>query len=292
MGGSAASAVATAMIKDVYESRNREVILAWVSSMVFISPTAAPPLLGAVLLGFTSWRGIFFVLAVIGLLALGGSLALQETLEKERRYTGSLLQSMGRLAAVAKNPGFSSLLIIFSLLNFSSMAFIASSSYIYIDGFGLGAETYSLYFAFNALGMIGGPALYLRLSRRAARRSIIMAGFAAVSAGGLLVYLFGDGQPWAFALSLFPSTLMGSCIRTPGTNLMLEQQREDTGSSAALMSCAAMIVGSLGMAVISHDGNDTIRVLGAMNILAGLACLGLWLLLAGRSFVKDVPERG
>jgi len=32
--------------------------------------------------------------------------------------------------------------------------------------------------------------------------------------------------------------------------------------------------------------------LGAMNILAGLMCLGLWLLLAGRSFVKDVPERG
>jgi len=76
VGGSAASAVATAMIKDVYESRNREVILAWVSSMVFISPTAAH-LLGAVLLGLTSWRGIFFVLAVIGLLALGGSLALQ-----------------------------------------------------------------------------------------------------------------------------------------------------------------------------------------------------------------------
>jgi DHA1 family bicyclomycin/chloramphenicol resistance-like MFS transporter len=289
-GGSAASAVATAMIKDVYQSRNREVILAWVSSMVLISPTVAPAI-GAVLLGFTSWRGIFVVLAGIGILALAGSLALEETLDREQRSYRTLWQSMGRLAVVARNPGFASLLLIFSLLSASSMAFIASSSYIYIEGFGLSEKMYSLYFAFNALGMIGGPALYLQLSRRTARRSIIMAGFACISAGGLLVYLFGQGQPWAFAMSLFPATLMGSCIRTPGTNLMLEQQKEDTGSAAALMACSAILTGSLGMAVISQEWGDTIRILAAMNIFVGLACLALWLLLANRPFIKQIPER-
>jgi len=288
VGASAASAVATAMIKDVYESRNREVILAWVTSMVLISPMTAPAF-GAVLLGFTSWRGVFLVLGLIGLLALAGCLALQETLE--RRYTGTFCQSMGRLAVVARNPGFISLLLIFSLLSFSGMAYIASSAYIYIDGFSLSEKLYSLYFAFNALGMIGGPALYLRLSRRLPRRSIIMAGFAFISAGGLLVYLLGSREPWVFALCLFPATIMSSCIRTPGANLMLEQQEEDTGSAVALMSCAAVLMGSLGMAVISQDWGDTVKVLGAMNILVGVACLGLWVLLAGRPFVKQIPER-
>lgn len=288
VGASAASAVATAMIKDVYESRNREVILAWVTSMVLISPMTAPAF-GAILLGFTSWRGVFLALGGIGLLALVGSLALQETLE--RRYTGTLCQSMGRLAVVAKNPGFLSLLIIFSLLSFSGMAYIASSSYIYIDGFSLSEKIYSLYFAFNALGMIGGPALYLRLSRRLSRRSIIIAGFAAISTGGLLVYLFGSREPWMFAACLFPATIMSSCIRTPGSNLMLEQQEEDTGSAVALMSCFAVFMGSLGMAVISQEWGDTVRMLGAMNILVGLACLVLWVLLAGRPFVKQIPER-
>lgn len=288
VGASAASAVATAMIKDVYESRNREVILAWVSSMVLISPMVAPAF-GAILLGFTSWRGVFLVLGGIGLLALAGSLALEETLES--RYSGSLWQSLGRLGLVAKNPGFLSLLLIFSLLSFSGMAYIASSSYIYIDGFSLSEKLYSLYFAFNALGMIGGPALYLRLSRRFARRSIIMAGFAFISAGGLLVYLFGSQEPWMFAACLFPATIMSSCIRTPGANLMLEQQEEDTGSAVALMSCFGVLMGSMGMAVISQNWGDTVRVLGAMNILVGLACLGLWVLLAGRPFVKQIPER-
>lgn len=286
VGGSSASAVAMAMIKDVYDSRNREMILAWVSSMVLISPMAAP-VLGALLLGITSWRGIFVLLGVIGLIALSGSLALVETLNT--RYTGTLGQSIGRLAVVAKNPGFLSLLIIFSLLSFSSMAFIASSSYIYIDGFGLNEKLFSLYFAFNALGMIGGPMLYLRLSRRFTRSSIIIAGFASTFLGGLLIYLLGSLQPWMFAACLFPATIMGSCIRTPGTNLMLEQQEEDTGSAAALMSCFGILMGSMGMGIISLEWSNTIRILGSMNILVGLACLGLWLLLAGRPFIKQIP---
>jgi len=254
--------------------------------MVLISPMAAP-VLGAVLLGITSWRGVFVVLGVIGLIALSGSLALVETLNK--RYNGTLGQSIGRLAVVGKNPGFLSLLIIFSLLSFSSMAFIASSSYIYIDGFGLSEKLFSLYFAFNALGMIGGPMLYLRLSRRLARRSIIIAGFASTFLGGLLVYLLGSLQPWIFAVCLFPATIMGSCIRTPGTNLMLGQQEDDTGSASALMSCFGILMGSMGMTIISQEWSNTILVLGSMNILVGLVCLGLWLILSERPFVKQIP---
>ena len=286
IGGSSASAVAMAMIKDVYDSRNREMILAWVSSMVLISPMAAP-VLGALLLGFTSWRGVFVVLGVIGFVALSGSLALVETLNT--RYTGTLSQSIGRLAVVLKNPGFLSLLIVFSLLSFSSMAFIASSSYIYIDGFGLSEKLFSLYFAFNALGMIGGPMLYLRLSKRFRRYSIIIAGFISTFLGGLLVYHLGSLQPWIFALCLFPATIMGSCIRTPGANLMLEQQEEDTGSASALMSCFGILMGSMGMTVISQEWSNTIRILGLMNILVGVLCLGLWLLLSNRPFVKQIP---
>jgi len=286
IGGSSASAVAMAMIKDVYDSRNREMILAWVSSMVLISPMAAP-VLGALLLGFTSWRGVFVVLGVIGLIAFSGSLALVETLNT--RYTGTLSQSIGRLAVVLKNPGFLSLLIVFSMLSFSSMAFIASSSYIYINGFGLSEKLFSLYFAFNALGMIGGPMLYLRLSKRFRRYSIIIAGFISTFLGGLLVYHLGSLQPWIFALCLFPATIMGSCIRTPGANLMLEQQEEDTGSASALMSCFGILMGSMGMTVISQEWSNTIRILGLMNILVGVLCLCLWLLLSNRPFVKQIP---
>ncbi|MCX6677687.1 MAG: MFS transporter [Methanothrix sp.] len=160
IGGSGAFSVATAIIKDVYDSKNRETILALVQSMVLISPMAAP-VLGAFLLSFTTRRGVFLILGGIGLLVLALSVALEETVEN--RYTGTARQAWGRLIAVAKNPGFATLLMIFSLLSVSGLAFIASSSYIYINGFHQSEQVYSYYFAFNALGMIAGPVLYLRL---------------------------------------------------------------------------------------------------------------------------------
>jgi len=288
LGGSGAFAVATAIIKDVYDSKNRETILALVQSMVLISPMAAP-VLGALLLRITSWRGVFLILGGIGLLALAGSMALQETTDK--RFTGTAGQAWGRIASVARNPGFTSLLMIFSMLSVSSMAFIAASSYIYINDFGLSEQVYSYYFAFNALGMISGPVLYLRLARRFSRRSIIMSCFATISASGLMIALLGSIKPIVFALVLLPATLMASCVRTPGANLMLEQQEEDTGSASALMSCFGIFMGSIGMTIISLPWRNPIQVLGAMNILTGLTCLAFWLILSNKPFIKQIPDR-
>ena len=94
VGGSAAGAIATAMVKEVYQGRKRESVLAIVQSMVLISPALAP-VLGAFLLGFTTWRGVFWTLAGIGLLALTGSLLLEETITV--RNSGKVLHSLGRL---------------------------------------------------------------------------------------------------------------------------------------------------------------------------------------------------
>jgi DHA1 family bicyclomycin/chloramphenicol resistance-like MFS transporter len=102
IGGSGAFAVATAMIKDVYDSKSREPILAMVQSMVLISPVAAP-VLGALLLKFMSWRGVFWTLAFIGLLALAGSTALQETIDE--RNSGSMVRALGGALQSCKESG-------------------------------------------------------------------------------------------------------------------------------------------------------------------------------------------
>jgi DHA1 family bicyclomycin/chloramphenicol resistance-like MFS transporter len=133
-GGSSASAVATAIVKDVYKGRRRESVLAIVQSMVVISPTFAP-VIGASMLPFASWRGLFWTLALIGVVSLIGCLLLEETIQK--RSPGSVAQSMRRLGTVLSNKGFTSLLLVFSLVSVASLAFISSSSYIYQVGFGL-----------------------------------------------------------------------------------------------------------------------------------------------------------
>ncbi|MDK2989657.1 MAG: transporter, family, multidrug resistance protein [Methanoculleus sp.] len=283
IGGSAASAVAMAMVKDVYDGRKRESVLALVQSMVVISPAVAP-VLGAFMLPYTSWRGLFVTLALIGIVSMAGALLLQETVPS--RYAGTVTQSVRRLGAVLKSPGFASLLIVFSLVSTASLAFVSASSYIYQDGFGLSERWYSFYFALNAVALISGPFFYLWLSRHFGRRSIVGAGFAVMIAAGALVCLFGGRGPLVLALTLFPASLMGSCVRPPGAFLMLDQQKEDTGSASALINCSSLVFGSAGMILVFLDGSNLVFSLGAINVAAGVACLLGWTAIGRRGLVR------
>jgi DHA1 family bicyclomycin/chloramphenicol resistance-like MFS transporter len=238
--------------------------------MVTIAPVVAP-VLGAYLLKIMSWRGIFWTLTFIGVIALAGGLFFEESIEQ--RTSGGLLQSFGHLGRVLQNRGFTYLLILFSVGGISALAFIASSTYIYQDGFHLSSQAYSFYFSLNALGSIVAPMIYLWLARRFHAEKIILACYVMTAASGLLVCILGNLQPWIFALCILPATISGNCIRPPSTNMMLEQQKGDTGAVSSLMGCTGLLMGSLGIQLISRPWSNTIIALGIITF--GLAFLSL-----------------
>ncbi len=262
IGGSAAGAVATAVVKDVYNGKQRESVLAVVQSMVTISPAVAP-VLGAFLLKVMSWRGVFWTLMGIGVLALVGSLLFEETIRE--RNVGRLHQSFLRMGKVLQNSRFTMLWVLFSLTSVASLAFITSSTYIYQENFLLSSQVYSLYFSVNALAMTVGPMLYLWLSKRFDVQKIIRFCFGSAALSGVLVILLGNLQPWVFALCILPSTLANSCVRPPSVNLMLDQQENDSGSVSSLIGCMGLLMGSLGMQLMSLNWGNPIIALGILT---------------------------
>ena len=283
-GSGAAVAVVTAMVKDLYSGHKRESVLAIVMAMVMVGPVVAP-VMGAWLLKFMSWKAIFWVLASVGIVAFFLSLLLDETIQE--RYSGSLLQSLGRLAVVLKNPGFSVLLGIFSLVPLPLMAFIAASSFVYIQGFGMTEELYSFYFAFNSLGALAGPLLYLRLSRWIAPGNIITGCFGLLMICGIVLDVAGSSSPSLFALTMLTATIAMSLLRPPTANLLLSQQQTDTGSAASLINFMGMFMGSIGMFLISMEAGGLIPSLGLMQIVVGAVCGSLWLLVRRKSFIRQ-----
>lgn len=273
IGGSAAGTVATAIVKDVYSGKKRESVLAIVQSMVLIAPAVAP-VLGAFLMNIMSWRGIFWTLTGIGAVALVGSLLFEESIAQ--RTSGMLIESFGRLERVLRNRGFTYLLVLFSIGTISVLAFISSSTYIYQNGFNLSAQVYSFYFSLNALGMIAGPMIYLRLSKRFNAEHIIQAGFVTIAASGLLVCILGNLQPWIFALCILPALSASSCLRPPSANLMMEQQKGDTGAVSSLMGCTGILMGSLGIQLISMPWGNTIIALGIITFSIAVVNLLAW----------------
>ncbi len=287
LGGSAGTVVATAMVKDLYSGREREKVMATIMSMVIIAPMVAP-VFGALLLKYTSWRTIFLMLAAIGAAALLGGMLFRETLSE--KFTGSIVGSWYRLLVVLKNLGFSSLLLIFSLAPIALMAFLASASYIYIDGFGLTEGQFSLFFAFNATCAMGGPMIYMRMRRHIEPRLIITVCFTLIAVCGVIVSVFGHISPWILALSVGPVTMAVLAVRVPGTHLMLEQQEEDSGSASALINFFAMFMGSMGMHLVTLWPGSLVVNLGHIQIGVGVICCILWLLCRNRPFILQPPS--
>ena len=280
-GGSAVTVVATAIVKDLYDGRERERVMATVMSMVIIAPMLAP-VLGAFLLKIASWRVVFLALAGIGFVAAVVTGFFDETLKE--RYAGSIIHSWGRLIVVLKNPGFSFLLGIFSIVPMAMMAFLASSSFIYISGFGLSEQKFSFFFAFNALFAMIGPTLYMRLSQYISPRIIISACFTLLMCCGVVVSTLGHLSPWLFAAAVAPATLAVITMRVPGANLMLNQQEHDTGSASALINFLAMIMGSFGMFLVSLNPLYLIESLGIIQFLVGMTGGVLWFLVRNKSY--------
>ncbi|WP_442806225.1 multidrug effflux MFS transporter [Vibrio splendidus] len=280
--GSAITVIATAIVKDLYDGREREKIMATIMSLVIIAPMVAP-VFGAFLLKIASWRMMFVTLAIFGAFASVLALCYRETLES--KYQGSIFRSWGRLAVVMKNRSFIKLLVIFSITPMALMGFLAAGSYIYINDFGLTEQQFSYAFAFNALCASFGPTLYMKLSYQVSVQKVISACFALLAIAGIFTLTVGGLSPWFFMFIAAPATLMVIIMRVPGTNLMLNQQDHDTGSAVALIQFFSMICGSLGMILVSIRPDSLIENLGFIQLSVGILGGLMWLMVRNKEYV-------
>ncbi|WP_122082781.1 multidrug effflux MFS transporter [Vibrio coralliirubri] len=280
--GSAITVIATAIVKDLYDGREREKIMATIMSLVIIAPMVAP-VFGAFLLKIASWRMMFVTLAIFGAFASVLACCYRETLET--KYQGSMFRSWGRMGVVMKNSSFLKLLLIFSIIPMALMGFLAAGSYIYIDHFGLTEQQFSYAFAFNALCASFGPTIYMKLSYRMPVQKVISGCFALLALAGIFTLTIGDLSPWFFMFIAAPATLMAIIMRVPGTNLMLNQQDHDTGSAVALIQFFSMICGSLGMVLVSIRPESLIENLGFIQLSVGTLGGLMWLMVRSKEFV-------
>lgn len=273
-GGSAVTVVAVAIIKDLYDGREREKVMATIMSLVVIAPMVAP-VIGALLLKVATWQMIFVVLGIFGLLSIVLSLCLTETLAS--RYSGSVVRSWGRLGVVLKNPRFLLLLAVFSLTPMSMMAFVAAGPYIYVEHFNFSEQEFSYIFAINALFASFGPRAYIKITQYWSASRIISFCFMLLILCGVLTFSFGEASAWLFAPLIGLATLATITTRVPGTNFMLEQQDKDTGSAVAIIQFTSMICGAMGMMLVSVESGSLIKSLGVIQLSIGVTSGLLWL---------------
>lgn len=277
LGAGGMVAVSMAVVKDAFYGTTKNRVLALVQAMAVIAPMVAP-VIGAFLLQFVSWRGTFGVLIATGAVNLAASF-FEETLSESERYKGSFWSTFGRLAVVGKNVGFTGVLTVFSLLAAPYMAYVAVSSYVYVQYFGLSEQVYSYFFAANSFFAVVGPFLYMKLIGIVSPRQFTYGCFIFTVVAAAALLTVGSISPWWFLIAFLPVTIMESAARPFSTAILLDQQKTDIGSASSLINAVNTVFGSLGMMLGALNWSNFIEGLGIITAVCVTLAIAGWLAL-------------
>jgi len=199
LGAAGPRIVSLALIRDLYQGREMARVTSFVM-MIFILIPAVAPSIGAVVIAFTGWRGIFGAFIVFGLIGvLWLNLRQQETLPPARRRPLTVVS----LAAAAREVLADREVRVYTVvmtLGFGQMfAVLSSSQQLFSQTYGRG-ESFPLWFAGMALLAGTGSILNARFVVRLGMRRIAVMAYMMqtwISAAMLLLALTGALPAWA-----------------------------------------------------------------------------------------------
>src|SRR3954452_5112549 len=290
-GTAAGAVIAIAIVRDLYDGQ----AAATMRSRLFLVLGAAPvlaPTIGGELLRFTSWRGIFALLAVYGIvMVVVGARALPETLPPERRQNSGVLGTLRGYRGLVRDRAYVGLVLVAGLTMAGLFSYVSGSAFVYQGQFGLDEQQFGLLFGAGAFWLISATQLNPVLLRRWSPQQLLVAGtVTGAAAGAALVTLAGTGTGGLPAVVGALWVLLFGCgLALPNAPaLALSRHGDAAGTAAALLGAIQFGVGALVSPVVGLLGNDAVAM-GSVVVTALVLVLAV-LVFVVRPWELPVPR--
>lgn len=273
LGASAGMVIPRAVVRDLHTGNDAARLMSLLMLVFSVSPILAP-LSGSLLIEVWGWRSVFWAVTVAAVLALILMATSQpETRPPEQRVDSSVRSALSGYLFLLRDPHFHGLVFIGAFGISSFFAYLANSSFILIDHYGLTPRQYSIAFAANAASFIGVSQLTGRLSARFGLVPVVkvaVTAYALVMTSLLIVNLMGIERLDVMLVMLFVGFgFLGLVIPTT-TVLALEEHGTIAGTASALMGTLQFVTGAAVMAVTGLFVDGTAR-----PMVAGIAACAL-----------------
>lgn len=272
LGVAASSVVAMAVVRDLFSGTAFARLFSRLMLVMGAAPVLAPTLGGAVL-RWTQWRGVFVVLAGFGVaLTLVAMFGLRETLPVERRRTGGAAGTLRMYRTLLRDRTFVGLVLVAGLAMAGLFAYVAGSSFVFQEQYGLDEQQFAIVFGSGAAGLIGATQLNVRLLRRFTPQRILVGALAGgTGAAAVLVVLAATGFGGLPALLCALWAVLAACgLALPNAPaLAMSRHGEAAGTAAALLGAVQFGVGAVAAPMVGVLGADALAMTAV--ILAGMA---------------------
>jgi DHA1 family bicyclomycin/chloramphenicol resistance-like MFS transporter len=278
IGASSVMVIPRAIIRDLHTGVEATRLMALVMLVLSVSPILAPVTGSALIVPF-GWRAVFVavtIVAVLGLLLVAGF--LPETRPAADRIKVSIGNVLSGFAHLLRDRHFLALTFIGGLGLSSFFAFLASSSFVYIDHFGLTPTAYSIAFSVNAVGFIGASQFAAALGMRFGMVRVVTGAAALHAAFALILFALTavgiDSLAVLIALLFLAFAFLGLVI--PSTMVLaLEDHGPIAGMASALGGTLQMVMGGMMIVIVSLFFDGTALPMVTTIALCAVGALAL-----------------
>jgi len=276
LAGAGGMVIVSAVVRDLYAGAAAARLFSSLMLVVGLAPILAP-LVGAQVLGVTSWRGIFLVLALLsGLIAALVALGLRETLPPERRSDQGLGRTLQTMRALLRDRWFVGHALAGALGFGALFAYVAGSSFVLQGIYGVSPQLYSVLFAMNGLGLIAASQVNARLVDRFGPARLLHAGLVAIAAASgtlLAVALTGGLGVGAVLAPMFVVVSSLSFVLPNSIALALADHAAVAGTASALLGASQFLMGALVAPLVGAGGTSSAVPMAATMTIFALAAL-------------------
>lgn len=250
LGSAAAAVITLAIVRDCAAGARMVRLLA---RLQLINGTfvVTAPALGALLLSLVDWRGLFWILVAYGsavAVAVLLTVARRETLPKSRRRPHDVRALFADYRTLLADHGYLVALAANTLLWAGMMGYMASSSFLFQEVYGVRPTMYAIIFGGHGAVMIIAAQITARVTTRFGLPRVIGAGAVVAGASAvaliLAVALTPPGTLVAFLVPLFGFTagfgVLSPCLQASA----LEAHGERAGTAASLLGAGTMLAGA------------------------------------------------
>lgn len=275
IGACVGPTLARAVARDIFGPTRAARALSLIAMMMALAPAIAPAM-GGVMMLWLPWPSIFVFLAVYGIamimlihVFLGESLPQRQSL-----HPLSILVNYGTLL---RSPMFLIATFASGFVYAGFLAYLASSSFVYIDMLGVPVEYFGLTFITSVLGYMAGSGLSARLTKNYTSEQMVLAGAALVAVAAGTVWIGAQRLPDSIAVMMIPMMFysMGIGLMLPNAMaIALSPFPYIAGTASALLGFVQMSLSAFATAIVGNYLVDSpAPVLNFMLAISGLALL-------------------
>jgi len=273
VGAGAGVVIPRAVVRDLHTGADAVRLMSLLMLVFSVSPILAP-VSGSLVVLVAGWRGIFCVIAAaaaLGLLLTASQ--LKETRPASERLQSSWSSALSAYGRLLADRNFIGLVLIGAFGMSGFFIYLANSSFVIINHYGLSPTLYSFFFASNAAAFIGAAQFNHWLTGRFGLHAVIrvaVAGFALAMLTLFSVMILGVDRLSVMAIFLFIGYCFLGLIVPNATVLSLERHGRIAGTASALLGTLQMTVATVVTAIAAIFANGT-----PLPMVGGIAACAL-----------------